>query len=69
MTIPVTFADKEIDVKDMQYKSINDLDAKVYEGYDADIYDGAPVGIQLVGRRLQEEYLVGLAEQIGQALL
>jgi amidase len=68
MTIPVTFADKEQDIKDMQYKSMNDLDMKIYEDYDADIYDGAPVGVQLVGKRLQEEYLIGLAEQIGEAL-
>jgi amidase len=69
VTIPVTFADKEKDIKDMQYKSMNDLDAKVYQDYDADIYDGAPVGIQLVGKRLQEEYLLGLSEQIGEALI
>lgn len=68
VTIPVTFADKEKDIKDMQYQSINDLDAKIYDEYDADIYDGAPVGVQLVGKRLQEDYLLGLAEQIGEAL-
>jgi amidase len=69
VTIPVTFADKEKDIKDMQYKSRNDLDATIYENYDADIYDGAPVGVQVVGKRLQEEYLLGLAEQIGEALM
>lgn len=68
MTIPVTFADKEKDVKDMQYKSRNDLDAQVYNDYDADIYDGAPVGVQLIGKRLQEEYLLGIAEQLAEAL-
>ena len=68
IAIPVTLADKEKDVKNMQYKGIDDLDEKVYQDYDADIYHGAPVGIQLVGRRLQEEYLIGLAEQIGETL-
>jgi len=68
VAIPVTFADKKKDFKDMQYKSMHDLDAKVYEEYDADVYDGAPVGVQLVGKRLQEEYLLGLSEQIGEAL-
>jgi amidase len=68
VSIPVTFADKEKDIKDMQYESINELDAKIYDGYDADIYDGAPVGVQLVGKRLQEDYLLGLAEQISEAL-
>jgi amidase len=69
VTIPVTFADKEKDIKDIQYKSANDLDMKIYENYDADIYHGGPVGIQVVGKRLQEEYLIGLAEQIAEALM
>jgi len=69
VTIPVTFADKEKDIKDMQYKSMDKLDENVYEDYNADIYDGAPVGVQVVGKRLQEEYLIGLAEQIGEALM
>ncbi|CAF5125783.1 unnamed protein product, partial [Rotaria sp. Silwood1] len=68
-TIPVTFTDKEKDIKNMQYKCMNDLDKETYEAYDPDIYDGGPVGIQLVGKRLQEEYLLGLTEQIGEALV
>lgn len=68
VTVPVTFADKNKDIKDIQYKTRNELDRIVYESYDADIYEGAPVGIQIIGKRLQEEYLLGLAEQIGEAL-
>ena len=41
----------------------------IYQNYDADVYHGAPVAIQLVGRRLQEEFLLGLAEQVHQALI
>jgi amidase len=47
---------------------MDDLDAKIYGNYDPDIYHESPVGIQLVGKRLQEEYLIGLAEQVGEAL-
>ncbi|CAF4576163.1 unnamed protein product [Rotaria sp. Silwood1] len=68
-TISVTFADKDKDIKNMQYKSMSDLDKETYKAYDSDIYDGEPVGIQLVGKRFQEEYLLGLAEQIGEALV
>ena len=68
ITIPVTYADKELDLKDVDYKAINDLDSIINEEYDADVYHGAPVAIQLVGRRLQEEYLVGLATQIDDVL-
>ena len=32
---------------------------------DADTYHGAPIGVQLVGRRLQEEKMLTLAEYLG----
>ena len=35
---------------------------------DPSIYDGASVGVQLVGRRLQEEKVLTMAEYIGKAL-
>jgi amidase len=33
-----------------------------------DLFDGAPVGLQIVGRRLQEEKVLGLTEIISNAL-
>jgi amidase len=68
VVVPVTFAAKEIDIKDMNYKGISDLDAQVHDDYQADFYDSAPVALQIIGRRLQEEYVIGLAEQVGRAL-
>lgn len=35
---------------------------------DPEIYDGAHVSVQLVGRRLQEEKMLGLAKYVGDAL-
>jgi amidase len=35
---------------------------------DPEIYDGAHVSVQLIGRRLQEERVLALAEMIGDAL-
>lgn len=35
---------------------------------DVDTYDGAPVGIQLLGRRLQEEKMLTIAEYLGQEI-
>ena len=35
---------------------------------DPDIYDGAHVAVQLIGRRLQEEKVLALAEHIGEAI-
>lgn len=68
ITVPVTFADREIDSKNENYQAMGDLDASVQNDYDPDIYHGAPVSLQLVGRRLQEEYLIGLTEQVNSAV-
>lgn len=35
---------------------------------DPELYHGAPVGLQLVGRRLQEEKMLVLAEHVGDAV-
>ena len=35
---------------------------------DAEIFDGAHVSVQLVGRRLQEEKMLALAEYVGNSL-
>lgn len=35
---------------------------------DPEIYDGAHVSIQVIGRRLQEEKILALAEFIGNAI-
>jgi len=35
---------------------------------DAAIYDGAHVSVQLIGRRLQEEKVLALAEYVGDAV-
>lgn len=35
---------------------------------DADTYDGAPVGVQFLGRRLQEEKMLTLAEYLGEEI-
>jgi amidase len=68
VVVPVTFAKKEIDVKNTNYNGISDLDRQVQDDYQADVYDGAPVAVQIIGRRLQEENVIGLAEQVGRAL-
>jgi amidase len=35
---------------------------------DAETYDGAPVCLQLVGRRFQEEKMLTLAEHLGEEI-
>jgi len=66
--IPVTTADKTVDVVDEGYTPMNDTDKRVFEAYVPEIYDGGHVSVQLVGRRLQEEKILALTEIIGDAL-
>ncbi|ORY10927.1 amidase signature domain-containing protein [Clohesyomyces aquaticus] len=68
VVVPVTMVDKWVDRRDEGYRPIDDTDKKVYESYDPEIYDGAHVSVQLVGRRLQEEKMLAIAEYVGKAL-
>ncbi|KAL4877619.1 amidase signature domain-containing protein [Aspergillus karnatakaensis] len=67
VVIPVTTVDKSVDVA--QHRDfLGELDEKSYNSYDADVYDGAPAGVQMFGRRFQEEKMLVLAEYIGAAV-
>ncbi|KAL8853963.1 MAG: hypothetical protein Q9221_001271 [Calogaya cf. arnoldii] len=67
-TLPVTTVDKSIDVLDPSFKPVGDLDKKVMDTYDPEIYDGAHVGVQLIGRRLQEEKVLAVTEYVAEVL-
>ncbi|KAL2832772.1 amidase [Aspergillus pseudoustus] len=69
--IPVTRVRKDVDVYSVGekgYEGLSHLDKLVHEDYDAELLDGAPVGVQIVGRRLQEESVLALAEEITREL-
>jgi len=66
--LPVTLADKNVDVVDKGYKPLNETDEKVWEAYDPELYDGAHVAVQIVARRFQEEKVLALTEYLGDAL-
>lgn len=67
-SFPVSVANKSIDVIDHEFKPTDNRDKEIMATYDPDIYDGAPVALQIVGRRLQEEKVLALAEYLGQAI-
>ncbi|MCJ1453632.1 Acetamidase [Mycoblastus sanguinarius] len=54
-SFPVTFADRQVDVEQPDY-------------HRADRFHGAPVGLQVMTRRLREEKAIGLMEIIKIAL-
>ncbi|TFK47517.1 amidase signature enzyme [Heliocybe sulcata] len=53
--MPVTKVDKELDALDPKFKPRNAIEAGAYKLYDAEKMEGLPVGVQIVGQRLQEE--------------
>ncbi|RAK97695.1 putative general amidase GmdA [Aspergillus ibericus CBS 121593] len=67
VVVPVTNADKGVDVV-TEREYLSELDRKTDGEYDAEAYDGAPAGIQLFGRRLQEEKILVLAEYLGEKI-
>ncbi|KAI0205858.1 amidase signature domain-containing protein [Astrocystis sublimbata] len=62
VVIPVTKANKEVDVIDSSYQPSNELDRKNWEAYDPEIYHGGPVGLQLVARKFEEEKILAIAK-------
>lgn len=68
VVVPVTFADKSVDLKKVDYQSLGQLDATVQAEYDPEAYDGAPVAVQIIGRRLSEEKTLAIAQEIGRLL-
>ncbi|EGO03362.1 hypothetical protein SERLA73DRAFT_83299 [Serpula lacrymans var. lacrymans S7.3] len=53
--LPVTRVDSAKDVLPASFKARNTVEAGVYELYDAKAMHGLPVGVQVVGKRLDEE--------------
>ncbi|KAF4948536.1 hypothetical protein FSARC_13708 [Fusarium sarcochroum] len=61
VVIPVTKADEKVDVFDDSYEPLGDTDRKNWK---ASVYDGAPVGVQIVGRKFEEEKCLAIARII-----
>jgi amidase len=60
--IPVTNADKEVDLADASHVPLNDLDGLNWSWYDPEAYHGAPVGVQIVCRKYEEEKVWAIAQ-------
>ncbi|TGO57200.1 hypothetical protein BCON_0068g00310 [Botryotinia convoluta] len=67
LVIPVTRADKDVDEHHV-YVPVSEKDLRNWTAYDKVVYDGAPVGIQIVGRVCEEEKIIGVAKIVEEAL-
>ncbi|KAH7075399.1 acetamidase [Paraphoma chrysanthemicola] len=68
VVVPVTFADKSVDGKNESFKPVSNMDKTVQEEYDPEAYHGAPVAVQVIGRKLSEEKTLAIAEEVGRLL-
>ncbi|CAK7891830.1 hypothetical protein CAAN1_19S00276 [[Candida] anglica] len=68
VTTPVTFANKDIDVKDVSYKPISAHDKALQAYYVPELFDGAPAGVQVITPRYEEERAIYLAGVLRDAL-
>ncbi|KAI9784908.1 MAG: hypothetical protein M1835_003471 [Candelina submexicana] len=68
--IPVTHVDRTIDQlpSTFRFKDLNAVAKGAYTHYDADKMHGLPVGVQVVGQRLQEEKVLAVMERVEGAL-
>ena len=66
--VPITRADKDVDLKDEDYKPVNDLDKETFNDYDAEKNHGGAVALQIVGRRFQEEKVLKMMKVIAGAV-
>ncbi|KAL2270972.1 hypothetical protein VTJ83DRAFT_343 [Remersonia thermophila] len=68
--LPVTKVDKELDKLPSTFniKKLNGVARGAYKHYDAEKMHGLPVGVQVVGRRLEEEKVMGIMRRIDEGL-
>lgn len=66
--IPVTRADKDLDVRDETCSDYSRTDRMVWEDYDPEETHGGAVAVQVVGRRFQEEKVIEMMKVVTKLL-
>ncbi len=66
--MPITTVQAALDIQNPGFEPVSPLDQEVYDSYDPDRMEGSPVGIQVMGRRFEEEELLGVGKVIAEAL-
>ncbi|KAF4984915.1 hypothetical protein FDECE_16981 [Fusarium decemcellulare] len=65
---PVTEVDPVLDVKDVNYAPKNDQDKAIYDMYSPDTFQNAPVSLQVVGRKQEDEKVLAALVEIERAM-
>ncbi|KAM9905541.1 hypothetical protein OXX79_002103 [Metschnikowia pulcherrima] len=67
-TFPVLRADKNVDTKEARSTFYNETDRKVWEDYDPEESHGGYVGLQLIGRKFEEEKVIEMMKLVSKIL-
>ncbi|VDC00620.1 unnamed protein product [Peniophora sp. CBMAI 1063] len=62
--LPVSHVDKKIDLPDPAFVPIDERDALNHSFYNPEDFDGAPIAVQIMGRRFQEEQVLAAAKVV-----
>lgn len=67
--VPITHVDKELDdlPAGFDFKNFNGVAQGAYKLYDAEAMHGLPVGVQVVGRRLEEGKVLAAMKRLENA--
>ncbi|KAL3425257.1 acetamidase [Phlyctema vagabunda] len=65
---PVTTVDQKIDLKDTDFKPTNEQDQFNYDLYEPEKYVDAPIGLQIVTRRFEDEKCLAVLEEVEKAM-
>jgi Asp-tRNA(Asn)/Glu-tRNA(Gln) amidotransferase A subunit family amidase len=68
VSFPVTTVDQALDAKDLGYTPRNDQDKFNYKLYEPGRYEGAPVGLQLVTRKFEDEKCLAILKEVEEAM-
>ncbi|CEL10468.1 Putative Acetamidase-B [Aspergillus calidoustus] len=68
VVVLVGFAEAGIDRRNQVYVLVSELDKAMQEEYDPQAYHGAPVAVQVIGRRLSEEKTLAVAKELANSL-
>ncbi|WVQ75106.1 hypothetical protein IAR50_004715 [Cryptococcus sp. DSM 104548] len=67
-TFPVGFVDPALDIKVEGYESRNEVEGRIWDRYDPEVISGAPISLQLVCQKLEEEKAIALTRVVARAL-
>lgn len=67
--LPVGHVDAQVDAVDRSYVPANLIDKANHDLYDPELFHNAPISLQLVGRYMEEEKLMAVANAFDQAVI